>query len=61
MNRWIRSRFFKTDINNDYGVYDVATEAVDRSTQTEQDPAGNEDQALGRQVSEKEYDRMYED
>ena len=59
MHRWIRSRFFKTDINNDYGVYDVATEAVERSTQTE--PAGNEVQAIGKQVSETEYDRMYED
>ena len=61
MDRWIRSRFFKTDINNDYGIYDVATEAVERSTQTEQEPTGNDVQAIGRQVSENEYDRMYED
>ena len=37
-------------------------EAVDRNTEYEQQAAGDEDQAIGRQVSqnENEYDRMYE-
>ena len=51
MHRSILSRTFKKDINNEYGIYDVTREAVDRSTQTEQQPAGNENK----------YDRMYED
>ena len=63
MKRWILSRTFKDDINTDYGIYSengdgVVMEAVDRNTEYEQ----QEDQAIGRQVSqnENEYDRMYE-
>merc|ERR1719275_106066 len=58
----ILSRTFKDDINTDYGIYsengdDFVMEAVDRNTEYEQ----QEDQAIGRQVSqnENEYDRMY--
>ena len=61
--RWILSRTFKDDINTDYGIYpengdDIVMEAVDRNTEYEQ----QEDQAIGRQVSqnENEYDHMYE-
>ena len=61
--RWILSRTFKDDINTDYGIYSengdgVVMEAVDWNTEYEQ----QEDQAIGRQVSqnENEYDRMYE-
>ena len=60
------SRTFKDDINNEYGIYpengdDIVMEAVDRNTEYEQQAAGGEDQAIGRQVSEteNEYDRMY--
>ena len=58
VQRWILSRTFKRDINNDYGIYpengdDVVMEAVDRNTEYEQ-------QAAGRQVSENEYDKMYD-
>ena len=66
MQRWILSRYFKDDINNDYGIYpdgdDVVMEAVDRNSEYELHAAGGEDQAIGRQVShnENEYDRMYE-
>ena len=67
MQRWILSRTFKRDINRDYGIYPengdyVVMEAVDRNTEYEQQAAGDEDQAIGRQVSgpENEYDRMYE-
>ena len=63
MQRWILSRTFKDDINTDYGIYSengdgVVMEAVDRNTEYEQ----QEDQAIGRQVSqnENEYDCMYE-
>ena len=66
MQRWILSRTFKRDINNDYGIYpengdDVVMEAVDRNTEYEQQEAASEDPAIGRQVSENEYDKMYED
>ena len=66
MQRWILSRTFKRDINNDYGIYpengdDVVMEAVDRNTEYEQQAADGEDQAIGRQVSEHEYDKMYEE
>ena len=66
MQRWILSRTFKRDINNDYGDYavngdDIVMEAVDRNSEYEQQAAGGEDQAIGRQVSENEYDKMYED
>ena len=65
MQRWILSRTFKDDINNDYGIYsdnkdDVVMEAVDRNTEYEQQAAGGEDQATRRQVSENEYDNMYD-
>ena len=69
MQRWILSRTFKRDINNDYGIYpengdNVVMEAVDRNTEYEHQVAGDEDQAIGRQVSgpenENVYDRMYE-
>ena len=70
MQRYILSRTFKRDTNNDYGIYpengdDVVNEAVDRNTNYEQSPAsgGGEDQAIGRQVpevTENEYDGMYE-
>ena len=67
VQRWILSRTFKRDINNDYGIYPeegdyVVMEAVDRNNEYEQQAAGGEDQAIGRQVSgpENEYDRMYE-
>ena len=66
LQRWILSRTFKDDINNEYGIYpengdDIVMEAVDRNTEYEQQAAGGEDQAIGRQVSEteNEYDRMY--
>ena len=60
------SRTFKRDINNDYGIYpengdDVMMEAVDRNTEYEQQAAASEERAIGRQVSENEYDKMYED
>ena len=67
VQRWNLSRTFKRDINRDYGIYPengdyVVMEAVDRNTEYEQQVAGGEDQAIGRQVSgpENEYDRMYE-
>ena len=69
VQRWILSRTFKDDINTDYGIYpengdNVVMEAVDRNTEYEQQAVGNEDQAIGRPVSqnenENEYDRMYE-
>ena len=67
MQRWILSRTFKDDINTDYGIYSVngdsvVMEAVDRNTEYEQQAAGGEDPAIGRQFSqnENEYDRMYE-
>ena len=72
MLRWILSRTFKRDINNDYGIYpengdDVVMEAVDRNTEYEQQAAGGEDQANGIQVYQYEnwedvyeYDNMYE-
>jgi len=61
--RWIHSRFIKTDINNDYGIYPengdyVVAEAVDRNTNYE---ASGKDEAIRRQISENEYDKMYED
>ena len=66
MLRWILSRTFKDDINNDYGIYSengdyVVMEAVDRNTEYEQQATGGEFQAIGRQVSdyENEYDSMY--
>ena len=66
MQRWILSRTFKDDINTDYGIYsengdDFVMEAVDRNTEYEQQVVGDEDRAIGRQVSENEYDKMYED
>ena len=71
MSRWILSRTFKNDINTDYGIYtengeDIVMEAVDQNFEYEQQAAGGEDQAVGRQVSdyenwEDEYDKMYED
>ena len=66
MQRWILSRTFKRDINTDYGNYqengdDIVMEAVDRNTEYEQQAADGEDQAIGRQVSEHEYDKMYEE
>ena len=65
MQRWNRSQTFKDDINIDYGIYpengdDIVMEAVDRNTEYEQQAADGEDQAIGRQVSENEYDKMYE-
>ena len=68
MSRWILSRTFKDDINTDYGIYpesgDIVMEVVDRNTEYEQQAAGGEDQAIGRQVDdyenwEDEYDKMY--
>ena len=64
MLRWILSRTFKHDVNNDYGIYpengdNVVMEAVDQNTEYEQPAAGGEDQAIRRQVSENEYDKMY--
>ena len=67
MQRWILSRTFKDDINTDYGIYpengdNVVMEAVDRNMEYEQQAAGGEDRAIGRQVShygEEEYDQMY--
>ena len=67
MQRWILSHTFKRDINNDYGIYpengdDVVMEAVDRNNEYEEQAAGGEDRAVGRQLSdnENEYDRMYD-
>ena len=67
MQRWILSRTFKRDINNDYGIYpengdDVVMEAVDRNNEYEQQATGGQDQGIGRQLSdnENEYDRMYD-
>ena len=67
MQRWILSRTFKRDINNDYGIYpengdDVVMEAVDRNNEYEEQVAGGQDQGIGRQLSdnENEHDRMYE-
>ena len=67
MQRWILSRTFKRDINNDYGIHsengdDIVMEAVDRNAEYEQQVAGGKDQGIGRQLSEpeNEYDRMYE-
>ena len=55
---------FKRDINNDYGIYpengdDIVMEAVDRNTEYEQHAAGGEE-ASGTQISENEYDGMYD-
>ena len=66
MQRWILSQTFKRDINNDYGIYpengdNIVMEAVDRNSEYEQQAAGGEDQAIRRQVSENEYDKMYVD
>ena len=66
MQRWILSRTFKDDINTDYGIYPdngdyIVMEAVDQNTEYEQQAVGDEDQAIGRQVSENKYDKMYED
>ena len=71
MSRWILSHSFKRDINTDYGIYpengnDIVMEAVDQNFEYEQQAAGGEDQAVGRQVSdyenwEDEYDKMYKD
>ena len=72
MQRWILSVTFKRDVNTDYGIYpesgDVVMEAVDRNDEYEQQAAGGQDQANGRQqVYEYEnweqvydYDNMYE-
>ena len=70
IQRWILSRAFKRDTNNDYGIYPengdyVVNEVVDQNTNYEQHPAAIEDQTRGRQVSvvsenETEYDGMYE-
>ena len=68
MLRWILSRTFKRDINNDYGMYpesgDIVMEGVHRNDEYEQHAAGGEDQANGGQVYdyenwENEYDKMY--
>ena len=64
VQRWILSRTFKDDINTDYGIYPdngdyIVMEAVDQNTEYEQQAVGDEDQAIGRQVSENEYDKMY--
>ena len=68
MLRLFLSRFFKDDINPDYGIYseggDVVMEMVDQNTEYEQQVAGGEE-TLGRQISdyenwEDEYDRMYD-
>ena len=65
MSRWILSRTFKDDINNDYRIYpenedDIMMEVVDRNLEYEQQEAGGEDQAIGRMVSdyESKYDSM---
>ena len=70
VSRWILSVTFKRDINNDYGIYpengDVVMEAVDRNDEYEQQAAGGEDRANGRnQVYDYEnwedgYNQMYE-
>ena len=66
--RRIPGQTVKEDINPDYGIYpenrDIVMEAVDRNTQFEQQAAGGENQANGRQVYdnknwEDEYDKMY--
>ena len=67
LQRWILSRAFKRDTNNDYGIYPengdyVVNEVVDQNTNYEQNPAGIEAQTRGRQViseNETEYDGMY--
>ena len=60
--RWILSRTFKDDINNDYGIYpesgDVVMEAVDRNDEYEQQAAGGEDQANEKKIYD--YDDMYD-
>ena len=72
MQRWILSRAFKRDTNNDYGIYPengdyVVNEVVDQNTNYEQQTAAIEDQTIGRQqvsvvsVNDTEYDGMYED
>ena len=54
VQRWILSRYFKDDINNDYGIYsdygDVVMEAVDHNGEYEEQAADGED----------EYDNMYQ-
>ena len=61
MLRWIHSRFFKEDVNRDYGIYtengDVM-EVVDRNMEYEEQAAASK-KTTGRQVSEDEYDKMY--
>ena len=57
MSRWILSHSFKRDINTDYGIYpengnDIVMEAVDQNFEYEQQAAGGEFQAIGRQVSD---------
>ena len=66
MQRWILSRTFKRDINNDYGIYpengdDVVMEAVDRNNEYEEQAARGEE-ACGMSDYENwedEYDNMY--
>ena len=68
--RWIRSRTFKDDINNDYGIYpdsgEVVMEVIDRNAEYEHATVGGQD-ANKQQVFydyenwEDEYDKMYED
>ena len=63
VSRWSRSRTFKDDINNDYGIYsengdDFVMEAVDRNTEYEQQAAATEERQ-DYENWEDEYDKMY--
>ena len=63
VSRWSRSRTFKDDINNDYGIYpengdDVMMEVVDKNTEYEHQAAGGGVETNGRQISD--YDSMYD-
>ena len=55
---WVQSRFFKSDVNNDYGTYAESgdiVEAIDRNPQYEP-TTENRDQ--GRPLSDYDYDYM---
>ena len=63
MQRWIRGRTVKDDINPNYGIYpeigdNFVMEAVSKTEENKQHVAGGEETS-GKQVSD--YDKMYED
>ena len=62
LQRWIRSRTFKNDINTAYGIYPenediVEMKAVDRNAESELNVAGGGKETSSLQ--ENNYDSMY--